>query len=245
MPDPIRVTVWGENVHEKLHPHVKEIYPDTMHETIAAGIRSQLDDAVEVRTAWLQQPEHGLTKEVIAQTDVLTWWGHVAHGDVSDDVANRIREAVLSGMGLLALHSAHFSKVFIQLMGTTCSLDWRRDHDRELIWTVASGHPIAAGVPHPVILDREEMYGELFDVPQPEEVIFISSFSGGEVFRSGCSYRRGRGRVFYFRPGDQDFPTYKNPHIQRVIANAVRWLAPTAPRELPEVHHRHEPQWFT
>jgi trehalose utilization protein len=245
MPDPIRVTVWGENIHEHRDPQVKEIYPDTMHETIAAGIRSQLGDAVNVRTAWLQQPEHGLTEEVLAQTDVLTWWGHAGHDDVSDEVATRVQQAVQSGMGLLALHSAHFSKAFIRLMGTTCSLDWRSDHDRELIWTVAAGHPIAAGIPHPLVLDREEMYGEDFDVPQPDELVFISSFTGGEVFRSGCCYRRGRGRVFYFRPGDQDFPTYHNPHIQRVIANAVRWLTPTEPRSLPTVHHRPRPNWFT
>jgi trehalose utilization protein len=245
MPDPIRVTVWGENIHEHRDPQVKEIYPDTMHETIAAGIRSQLGDTVNVRTAWLQQPEHGLTEEVLAQTDVLTWWGHAAHDDVSDEVATRVQQAVQSGMGLLALHSAHFSKAFIRLMGTTCSLDWRSDHDRELIWTVAAGHPIAAGIPHPLVLDREEMYGEDFDVPQPDELVFISSFTGGEVFRSGCCYRRGRGRVFYFRPGDQDFPTYHNPHIQRVVANAVRWLTPTEPRSLPTVHHRPRPNWFT
>lgn len=245
MSDPIRVTVWGENVHEQLHPQVRETYPNTMHEAIATSIRSQLGDAVKVRTAWLQQPEHGLTEEVLRQTDVLIWWGHVAHDDVSDGVADRVQQAVRSGMGLLALHSAHFSKVFIQLMGTTCSLDWRREHDRELIWTVAAGHPIATGIPHPVMLEREEMYGELFDIPQPDELVFISSFSGGEVFRSGCCYRRGRGRVFYFRPGDQDFPTYHNPHIQRVIANAVCWLAPTeARRVLPVVHHRGEPNWF-
>jgi trehalose utilization protein len=244
MPDPIRVTVWGENVHEHRDPQVKEIYPDTMHETIAAGIRSQLGDAAEVRTAWLQQPEHGLTEEVLAQTDVLTWWGHAAHDDVSDEVAARVQQAVHSGMGLLTLHSAHFSKAFIRLMGTTCSLDWRSDHDMELIWTVAAGHPIAAGVPHPLVLDREEMYGELFDVPPPDELVFISSFTGGEVFRSGCCYRRGRGRVFYFRPGDQDFPTYHNAHIQRVIANAVRWLAPTEPRALPVVRHRPKSDWF-
>jgi trehalose utilization protein len=197
-----------------------------------------------VRTATLDEPEHGLGAAVLEATDVLLWWGHQAHAEVRDEVVGRVHARVLEGMGLIALHSAHFSKAFIRLMGTTCSLDWRSDHDRELIWTVAAGHPIAAGIPHPVVLDREEMYGEHFDVPQPDELVFISSFTGGEVFRSGCCYRRGRGRVFYFRPGDQDFPTYHNPHIQRVIANAVRWLAPTEPRALPTVHHRPTPDWF-
>jgi trehalose utilization protein len=244
MSDPIRVTVWGENAHEQDDLAVQKIYPDGMHETIAAGLRAKLGDNVRVRTAWLQQPEHGLTEEVLADTDVLTWWGHRAHGEVADEVVDRVHQAVLSGMGLIALHSAHFSKIFKRLMGTTCSLDWRSDSDRELLWTVAPGHPIAAGVPHPLVIEREEMYGELFDVPQPDELVFISSFSGGEVFRSGCCYRRGQGRVFYFRPGDQEFPTYHQPEIQQVIANAVGWAAPVVERALPDVHHRATPGWF-
>lgn len=244
MSDPIRVTVWGENAHEQDDLVVQKIYPDGMHETIAAGLRDKLGENVRVRTAWLQQPEHGLTEEVLADTDVLTWWGHRAHGEVADEVVERVYQAVLSGMGLIALHSAHFSKIFKRLMGTTCSLDWRSENDREMLWTVAPGHPIAAGVPHPLIIEREEMYGELFDVPQPDELVFISSFTGGEVFRSGCCYRRGQGRVFYFRPGDQEFPTYHQPDIQRVIANAVGWAAPTSPKAIPDVHHRAVPGWF-
>jgi trehalose utilization protein len=244
MSDPIRVTVWGENAHEQDDLAVQKIYPDGMHETIAAGLRAKLGDNITVRTAWLQQPEHGLTEEVLADTDVLTWWGHRAHDEVADEVVERVYQAVLSGMGLIALHSAHFSKIFKRLMGTTCSLDWRSDNDRELLWTVAPGHPIAAGVPHPLIIEREEMYGELFDVPQPDELVFISSFTGGEVFRSGCCYRRGQGRVFYFRPGDQEFPTYHQPEIQQVIANAVGWAAPVVERAVPDVHHRAVPGWF-
>ena len=235
----VRVTVWGENVHEHRDESVRTIYPDGMHATVAEAIAEHLGADAEVRTATLQEPEHGLTEEVVAQTDVLTWWGHAAHGEVSDEVVDRVHEAVLSGMGLLVLHSAHFSKIFRKLMGTTCTLDWRSEHDRELLWTVAPGHPITEGVPHPLIIPEDEMYGELFDVPQPDELVFISSFSGGEVFRSGCCYRRGRGRVFYFRPGDQEYPTYHQPEVRRVIANAVRWLAPTeAERRIPTVHRR-------
>jgi trehalose utilization protein len=241
---PIRVTVWGENVHDQRDASVQKVYPDTMHETIAAAVRAKLGENVVVRTAWLQQPEHGLTDEVLAETDVLTWWGHAAHGDVDDAIVDRVQRHVLSGMGLIALHSAHFSKIFIRLMGTTCSLDWRSENDRELLWTVAAGHPIAQGVPHPLVIEREEMYGELFDIPQPDELVFVSSFSGGEVFRSGCCYRRGQGRVFYFRPGDQEYPTYHQPEVQQIIANAVGWAAPTSPRQLPEVHHRKTPGWF-
>lgn len=220
---PIRVTVWGENVHEHRSDRVRSVYPDGMHETIASGLRGSLGDRVEVRTATLQQPEHGLTDDVLAATDVLTWWGHMAHDEVDDTVVARVYERVLAGMGLLVLHSAHYSKPFRRLMGTTCSLRWREADDREVVWTVRPGHPIVAGVPHPFIIPRQEMYGEYFDIPQPDELIFISSFSGGEVFRSGCCYRRGFGNIFYFSPGHETYPVYEQPEVRRVLANAVEW----------------------
>jgi trehalose utilization protein len=220
---PIRATVWGENVHERQAESVRLIYPHGMHETIASGIRSTLGDRVRVRTATLDQPEHGLTEDVLAATDVLTWWGHMAHDQVDDAVVSRVRDQVLAGMGLLVLHSAHYSKIFRRLMGTTCSLRWREADDREVVWTVSPGHPIAQGVPHPFIIPRQEMYGEYFDIPQPDELVFISSYSGGEVFRSGCCFKRGLGRIFYFSPGHETYPVYEQPAIQRVLANAVRW----------------------
>ncbi|GAA2755393.1 ThuA domain-containing protein [Actinopolymorpha rutila] len=241
---PIRVTVWGENVHEQRDASVKEIYPDGMHGAIADGIAKHLGEDVVVRTATLQEPEHGLSAEVLAQTDVLTWWGHAAHGEVSDEVVDRVHEAVLGGMGILVLHSGHFSKIFRKLMGTTCSLDWRSENDREMVWTVAPDHPIAAGVPNPILILAQEMYGEYFDIPQPDELVFISSFSGGEVFRSGCAYRRGRGRVFYFSPGDQEYPVYHHPDIQRVLANAVGWAAPTGTERITPFVSRRPTGWF-
>jgi trehalose utilization protein len=222
----IRVTVWGENVHEVEEPEVRAIYPDGMHATIADGLRELLGDAVDVRTATLQEPEHGLTQDVVDGTDVLTWWGHIAHDQVDDAVVDRVQDAVLGGMGLLVLHSGHYAKVFRRLLGTSCSLRWRNAGERELVWTVAPGHPIADGVPHPIVIDAQEMYGEHFDIPQPDELVFISSFPGGEVFRGGCCFTRGRGRIFYFSPGDQDYPVYHHPDVRRVLANAVRWAAP-------------------
>ena len=227
---PVRVTVWGENVHEREEEEVRAIYPDGMHATIAAGLAGLLGDRVQVRTATLEQDEHGLTDEVLRETDVLTWWGHHAHDQVADAVVERVHEAVLGGMGLLVLHSGHFSKIFVRLLGTSCSLQWRNAGERELVWTVDPAHPIAAGVPQPIVIDAQEMYGEPFDIPAPDELVFISSFAGGEVFRGGCCYRRGRGRLFYFSPGDQDYPVYHHPDIQRVLANAVLWAAPAATR---------------
>jgi trehalose utilization protein len=236
MSEPLRVTVWNENVHEREEEHVRAHYPDGIHGAIASGLSALLGDAVVVRTATLDAPEHGLPDDVLAATDVLTWWGHRAHAEVADAVVDRVQEAVLGGMGLLALHSAHYSKVFQRLLGTSCSLRWRNDGERELVWTVDPAHPIAAGVPQPIVIDAHEMYGEHFDIPPPDELVFISSFAGGEVFRGGCCFRRGAGRIFYFSPGDQDYPIYHHPDVRRVIANAALWAAPApnAPRSVPD-----------
>jgi trehalose utilization protein len=227
---PLRVTVWGENVHERREDPVRAIYPDGMHAVIAAGLTRLLGPAVTARTVTLQDPEHGLTEEVLAATDVLTWWGHAAHPEVDDAVVDRVQQAVLGGMGLLVLHSGHEAKVFQRLLGTSCSLRWRNAGERELVWTVDPAHPIAQGIPQPIVLDAHEMYGEHFDIPAPDELVFVSSFAGGEVFRGGCCFHRGRGRIFYFSPGDQEYPIYHHPDVQRVIANGVRWAAPAPGR---------------
>lgn len=242
---PIRVTVWGENFHENRDESVRKIYPEGMHTTIAEGIRENLGDRVEVRTATLDQPEHGLTQEVIDNTDVMTWWGHARHGAVSDEVVDRVEQAVLGGMGLLVLHSAHFSKIFKRLMGTTCTLRWRSEtRDRELVWTVNPAHPIAAGIPHPIIIPEQEMYGEFFDIPAPDELVFVSSFSGGEIFRGGCTFRRGHGRVFYFSPGDQEFPVYHHPDIRKVLANGVVWARPERDERILPFVEMSKLNWF-
>jgi len=220
---PIRVTVWGENVHDRRDDKVRAVYPEGMHEAIAAGLREQLGADVVVRTATLDQPDHGLSDDALAATEVLTWWGHTAHDQVSDEVVEKVCQRVLNGMGLLVLHSAHYSKIFRRLMGASCSLRWREVGEREVVWTVNPGHPIAAGIPAPFIVPQQEMYGEYFDIPQPDELIFISSYSGGEVFRSGCAFTRGWGKIFYFSPGHETYPVYFQPEIRRVIANGVRW----------------------
>ena len=227
---PIRVTVWHENVHDRTDDKVRAVYPQGMHEAIAAGLRASLGDAVAVRTATLDQPDQGLPDEVLDSTDVMTWWGHAAHKEVSDATVERVHQRVLNGMGLLVLHSAHESKIFQRLMGTTCSLRWR-DDDHETVWTVNPGHPIAAGVPEVFVIPRQEMYGEYFDIPQPDEQVFLSSFGGGEVFRSGCCFTRGRGRIFYFSPGHETFPVYHQPEVQRIIANGVLWARPDGPSQ--------------
>ncbi len=240
----IRVTVWNENRHESQIGSIPaRIYPTGMHGAIKELLLEELGDRISVETATLDTPEHGLTDEVVANTDVLLWWGHEAHPEVRDEVVQRVYDAVLGGMGLIVLHSAHYSKIFKKLMGTTCSLRWRSSHDRELVWTVNPTHPIAAGIPDPIIIPRQEMYGEYFDIPTPDELIFISSFSGGEVFRSGATWRRGLGRVFYFSPGDQDYPVYHQKEIGQVLANAVLWARPTLRTE-PIDATFHPDGWF-
>jgi trehalose utilization protein len=219
----LRVTIWNEYRHELVDPVVGGNYPEGIHAALAGPLRAA---GCAVRTATLDEPEHGLGEAVLEGTDVLLWWGHRAHAEVADAVVERVRARVLDGMGLIALHSAHYSKIFTRLMGTSCSLKWRVADERERLWVVAPGHPIAAGLPERIELAREEMYGEHFDIPPPDELVFVSWFQGGEVFRSGCCFHRGRGRIFYFRPGHETYPTYHEPLVQQVIANAVRWAAP-------------------
>jgi trehalose utilization protein len=225
MANPIRVTVWNEFVHEREHAAVARVYPDGMHAVIAAGLEAA--GGFAVRTATLDQAEHGLQAEVLDATDVLFWWGHMAHDKVSDAVAERVRARVLEGMGLVVLHSGHYSKVFRGLMGTSCSLKWREAAEKERIWVVERSHPIATGFGEYFELPHEEMYGERFDVPAPDELVFLSWFQGGEVFRSGACWRRGAGKVFYFRPGHETYPTYYQADVRRVLANAARWAAAT------------------
>ena len=219
----INVTIWKEFLHEKTEENIKAIYPNGIHMTIAEFLGKN-DDFV-IRTATLDDPDCGLPQSVLDDTDVLIWWGHMAHHRVPDEVADRVQSSVLRGMGLIVLHSAHMSKPFTRLIGTSGTLKWR-DGDKERIWCCNPGHPIAEGVPEQFVLDPEEMYGEYFDIPQPDELVFISWFKGGEVFRSGVTFRRGYGKIFYFRPGHEGNPSYHNENVQKVITNAVRWAKP-------------------
>lgn len=243
MTPPLRVTVWNEGVHEQIDASIAARYPDGIHGAIADGLRELLSDDAIIRTATLDGQQHGLTTDVLDATDVLLWWGHIAHDRVSDEVVERVRRRVLGGMGLIVLHSGHFSKIFIALMGTTCSLSWRNEGERELVWTLKPSHPIASGIAHPIVIDHQEMYGEHFDIPEPDDLVFMSSFSGGEVFRSGVTFTRGAGRIFYFSPGDQEYPVYHHPQVRRVLANAVQWARPAADSTIPAVSNP-DREWF-
>jgi len=217
----IRVTVWNEYIHELEQPEVAAIYPNGIHGCIAEFLG--INEDITVRTATLSQTEHGLSEELLADTDVLIWWGHRAHDKVDDAVVQRVQRHVLGGMGLVALHSAHHSKLMKALLGTTLNLKWRHG-DRERIWCAMPSHPIAQGVPTHFELPIEEMYGEPFDIPKPDDTVFLGWFAGGEVFRSGVTFTRGMGRIFYFQPGHEEYPIYHDKNVQRVITNGVRWV---------------------
>jgi len=225
MESPIHVTVWNEYLHERMNPAAQAVYPHGIHGALAGFLGSL--PGIATRTAILEEPEHGLTDEVLAETDVLTWWGHMAHEQVDEAIVQRVYARVLAGMGLIVLHSAHRSKIFRRLMGTECRLRWHEANEKERIWVVAPSHPIAAGLPPYFEIPHAEMYGEHFEIPQPDAVILISWFASGEVFRSGCCFSRGRGKIFYFRPGHETLPIYYQPEVLKVIENAVRWAAPS------------------
>ena len=239
MAEPLRVTIWNEFRHERTRDDVKAVYPDGIHAELAKQLAA---DDLTIRTATLDEPEHGLTEDVLDETDVLTWWGHTAHGEVSEEIVTRVQKRVLGGMGLVVLHSGHEAKIFQRLMGTTCSLRWREAGERELLWNLAPHHPVTAGVGPVIDLPKAEMYGERFDIPEPDELLFVSWFEGGNVFRSGGTWTRGNGRVVYFRPGHETYPQYEHPQVLRVIANAVRWCGPRAEAAKPKSVQDVEPR---
>jgi trehalose utilization protein len=238
MSNPIRVTVWNEGRHEKTHEEIRKVYPNGMHTVIAEALNGA---GFSARTATLDDDaEHGLSEKVLAETDVMTWWGHMAHRDVKDEIVERVYNRVLDGMGLIVLHSGHHSKIFRKLMGTTGNLKWRDIGERQRLWVINPAHPIVQGLPNQIVLEHEEMYGEAFDIPTPDEQVFISWYAGGTVFRSGCTWKRGLGKIFYFQPGHEAYPTYYNKEIQQVIINAANW-AFTPPSPKLTVEHWKEP----
>jgi len=221
---PTRVTVWNENVHEREEPAVAERYPTGIHGTIAAHLEGP---DREVRTATLQEPEHGLDEATLDATDVLVWWSHCANDEVTDAVTERVVDRVHEGMGFIPLHSGKNSKPFTRLMGTTCNIKYRHGGERERVWVADPGHPIADGLDEQFVIPATETYGEPYDIPEPDRTVFISWFEGGDVFRSGVCYRRGRGRIFAFRPGHEEYPIFHQDEVKRVIDNAVEWATPT------------------
>ncbi|MGI6199670.1 MAG: ThuA domain-containing protein [Christensenellales bacterium] len=225
MSQPIRVTVWNEFRHEKTDEAVKAVYPEGIHAYIASFLGQDAD--FTVRTATLDEPEHGLTEQVLDETDVLMWWGHIAHDEVQDAIVERVAKRVYAGMGLIVLHSGHASKIFSKLLGTpTGMLRWYEKDTKERLWVVSPGHRIVQGVGDYIDIPHDETYGELFHIPEPDHLVFITWYPGGEVFRGGCCFVRGAGHIFYFQPGHETCPVYHHPQVQQVLKNAIHWAAP-------------------
>lgn len=228
----LKVTVWNEYKHERELEEIRKVYPEGIHGCIAGFLKEEADFCV--RTATFDMEKHGLTEEVLQDTDVLIIWSHALQDEFLDEVAERVQKHVLAGMGLIALHSAHYSKIMKKLLGTSMTLKWKHG-EREKLWCIAPTHPIAAGLPEVIEITQEEMYGEFFDIPKPDEVIFSGWFSSGHVFRSGCTFSRGYGKIFYFQPGHEEYPVYRISHIQQIIKNAVRFCAPACKeRRIPD-----------
>ncbi len=236
----IRVLIWNEFCHEQTNENVKAIYPDGIHNCIREFLGS--NEEFLIRTATLDQENIGLSDEILENTDVLIWWAHIRHNDVPDEWVEKIYNRVQAGMGFIALHSAHHSKIFRKLMGTTGNLQWRESRDYERLWNIAPNHPVMKGVPEYFELDGEETYGERFDIPTPDDLLMIGWYSGGEVFRSVCTFTRGLGRILYVQPGHETFPTFKNQHIQKIITNGVYWAAPNCTVELTCPHSKISPE---
>lgn len=242
----VRVLVWDENPSHA----PKEVYPNNIRGAVAQGLIELGKGEIEATPIHLDEPNQGVTPERLKNADVLIWWGHARHGEVNDEVAQMVKKAVHEdGLGFIPLHSAHYSKPFKAVLGANGHLKggWRENAktpDTEEIRVCAPKHPIAEGVSD-FVLPAEEMYGAPFDVPAYQVVVFQSYFPlGGEYFPSfattvgkgidpnftsgngnGHNQGEGAGRVFYFRPGHETFPTYFDPNVKKVIYNATLWAA--------------------
>lgn len=227
----MNITVFNENIDELgLDPKradktaaLLEVHPNGIHNTLK-DLFDEMDD-VNVRTATQDQEECGLSKEVLDNTDVLVFWAHRGHDDFPDEIAENIHQRVISGMGLILLHSAHHSKVLKRTLGTSGDLRWRDDTYCR-IFCVNPTHPISEGIPENFELGIEECYGECFDIPKPDDVVFLSWYDIGEVLRSGCTWTRGYGKIFYFQPGHESNLSYKHPYVRQILKNAVNWVKP-------------------
>lgn len=228
----INVTVWNECRRQLDNPAVTGFYPQGIHQAVIDGIAAA---DLHLTAALLDDAECGLPQDLLNQTDVLVWWGHIAHHEVPDELAYRIRDRVWNGMGLVVLHSGHYSKIFQLLNGTSCRLHWREANEKERIWCIDPTHPVAAGLPETFTLEHEETYGEPFMIAPDGHTVFQSWFKGGETFRSGVALQRENGRIFYFQPGHESCPSLLDENVLKIIGNAVRWCAGSSQKPYPEM----------
>ncbi|MCI8623421.1 MAG: trehalose utilization protein ThuA [Provencibacterium sp.] len=223
---PIRVTVWNEFYDDPRHPAIQELYPGGVQEYLASVLREEPDMAVTARHFY-EDDACGLSDEVLDSTDVLLVYGHILRDNVPEDRVKKLIERVVKeGMGVIFLHSALWMNLFQRLVGPGAYCGYRELGERERVWVVNRNHPIAAGLPSSFVIPHTEVYSEPAGFPDPDELVFISWYQGGEAARSGMVWRRGAGRIFYFSPGHAWYNAMQIPEYHTVIKNAVRWAVP-------------------
>lgn len=217
----IRVTIWNEYWDETRYDNVRQIYPHGIHQALADALQPDPDFIVRIATPY--DPDFGLSEALLADTDVLIWWGHVIHHLVPDDAVERVCRHVMDGMGFVPLHSATYSKPFQQLVGRIMNSAYREVGEKERLWVVNPAHEIVRGLPAFFEIPHSEVYREPTGLPMPDELVFLSWYAGGEAAISGSCYYRGRGRIFVFTPGHEDYPIFYDPNVRQVITNGVKW----------------------
>jgi trehalose utilization protein len=272
--------MWDER-----QPRQEEAYDNWIGNEIVERLEATTEN-LAFRSVALDDPEQGLSDENLNWANVVLWWGHARHSDVSWDNARKVSDLVRSGdIHLVVLHSAHWARPFVELMNgrsieeglayieqhnpgkkvtyetvdppkersapmrgsvftpayygykkgkTTvhgiihlpwcCFPDYRNDGKPSKLTVKAPNHPIAKGIPSSLTLPATEMYNEPFHIPEPDEVIFEETWETGERFRSGIVWNIGEGKVFYFRPGHETFPVFKQDEIIQILANVCEWL---------------------
>ena len=227
-----KVVVWSEgsaNVDEGS----KKVYPEDINTAIAEGLAPLKARGWEIVKATLGDPDQGISDELLAGTDVLIWWGHKKHGEVKNELVDKIDQRVRDGkMGFIATHSSHFAKPFKKLMGTACSWgEYVVDGTSVEILVKEPSHPICRGV-RSFKLPKIERYGEPFAVPAPEAVPLDGRYTKPDgktaPARMGLCWAVGKGKVFYFTPGHETYDDYYRPEVRRIFVNAVQWAAPAA-----------------
>ena len=270
----IRVLIWDEQ-----QPKQKQAYDHYIGATLAKHLEKS--NKFEIISTHIDAPQHGIDVATLDATDVIIWWGHVRHSEISISETKPIIDRIKDGkLSFIALHSAHWATPFMEAMNektreitekkfqvaseavkyvappgrvpphkssvltpfylaytrgrvtgevqvnlpNCCFPAWRADGKPSLMRSVSMSHPIATGIPSSFKIAKTEMYSEPFHVPEPDTVIFEEYWDAGEWFRSGMVWNIGKGKVFYFRPGHETYPVFKEPIPLKVIENAVSYL---------------------
>jgi len=227
-----KVVVWSEGT-ANVDPGSKGIYPQDINTAIADGLKPLEARGWEIVKASLNDPDQGISQALLESTDVLIWWGHKKHGEVKDELVERIAARVNAGqMGFIGTHSAHFSKPLKKLLGTPCSWgEYVADGTSAEIIVKEPNHPICKGVTN-FKLPKIERYGEPFKCPTPEAVpldgLYTRPDGKTQPGRMGLCWTIGKGKVFYFTPGHETYNDYHRPEVRQIFINAVEWAAPKA-----------------